>query len=124
MGVRTSQGILEAPLIKAAESNRITLLSAEPTSIVEVVSLALGSLAMTPGDGNGDYNILAGDVSGRKLRTLAQNIPVTVTGTGNHVALDDGTDFLVTTTQSKSWTNGDTAQATAFDLENPDPVAA
>jgi len=124
MGVHASQGILDAPLIKVAESNRITLLSAEPTSIAEVVSLALGSLAMTPGSGNGDFNILAGDVSGRKLRTLAQNIPVTVSGTSNHVAIDNGVDFFVTTAQSKSWTNGDTAQATAFDFENPDPVAA
>ncbi len=124
MGVSVSVGINDASLDKIALSDTVTILSAEPSSIAEINTYKLGDLALTPGDGNGDFVKANGDVSGRKLTVLAQNIPITATGTATHVAVDDGTDWVVTTCNSKAWTNGDTAQASAFDIEIPDPVAA
>lgn len=125
MGVSMTDGVLDALLDKMALGTRITILSAEPLSILNITTTyKLGSLALTAGDGNGDFVKANGDVSGRKLTVLAQNIPITATGTATHVAIDDDVDFVVTTCNSKAWTSGDTAQASAFDTEVPDPVAA
>ena len=124
MGVSMTAGILDALLDKVALADTVTVLSTEPTSIVEIGTYKLGELALTPGAGNGDFTIANGDVSGRKLTLLAQNIPITTTGTATHVAIDDGVDFVVTTCNSKAWTSGDTAQAGAADIEVPAPVAA
>lgn len=124
MSVFMSDNILDGLLEKAALADRVTICSAQPTSIVEVTTYKLGDLALTPGDGNGDFVIANGDANGRKVTLLAQNIPLTVSGTADHVVIDDGVSFTAFTCVSKVFTSGDTGQASAADIEVADAVAA
>lgn len=124
MGVFTSDAHLDASLDAIALANKVTILSAQPLNIVEIGTYKLGDLALTPGDGAGDFVKANGDVSGRKLTLLAQTIPITTTGSATHVAIDNGINFTVFTCATKAWTSGDTAQGSAADIEIADPVAA
>lgn len=124
MGVFMSDSVLDGLLEKAALADRVTVCSAQPTSIGEITTYKLGDLALTPGDGNGDFVIANGDTNGRKLTLLAQNIPLTTSGTADHVAIDDGVSFTVYTCTSKVFTSGDTAQSSTADIEVADAVAA
>jgi hypothetical protein len=98
-------------------------LDATPTH-AEIVTATLASIAMTPGDGNGDYVIADGDTSGRKLRVLAQTaIPVTASGDANHIALtktSDTTVRAVTTCTTQTLTSGNTVNTPEFKHEVAD----
>lgn len=115
-----------AYLAKVATGTRWTMCSAQPANFAGIAAVALADVAVTAGDGNGDYTIADGDTSGRKL-TFAQQDDVAVdsTGTATHLAIDDGTTLLfVTTTPSTLLTSGNTVNFLAWTLEVRDPVAA
>lgn len=84
---------------------------------------SLGSVAVTVGDGNGDWTIANGDSSGRKL-TLAEQTGVTIsnTGTATHIAMTDGSSVFygATTCTSQAVTSGNTATINTFDIEISD----
>ena len=94
--------VLDAALDKVATATSMTLCSAEPTTRTEAVTTyALAAVTMTAGDGNGDYTIANGDVSGRKLTMTAQvGDTVDASGDGTHIALCDGSALLFVTTCS------------------------
>lgn len=124
MAAFASDGILDGTPLKIAECTQATACSAQPTSIAEIDTYALAQVALTPGDGN-DFTIANGDTNGRKV-TVAQKADVAITdnGTANHMALDDGVKFIVTTVTPKALTSGDTTTFPAWDSEIADPVAA
>lgn len=125
MGANVTDGILDASLDAIAACNRITVLSAEPTSIADITTTyKLATAAMVAGDGN-DYAIANGDTSGRKV-TTAQKAGVNIdsSGSATHIALDDGTDFITTTCTTKALTASDTTTIPAYDVEIQDPVAS
>lgn len=104
--------------------DRIDICSTQPTNYTEATSTySLGNVAVTAGDGNGDWTIADGDVSGRKL-TLSQQTGVSIgtTGTAQHIAGTDGAAVLyfVTTITSQAVTSGNTATINAFDIEIAD----
>lgn len=105
----------------------LTVCSAQPTTYTEASSTyALADVALTAGDGNGDYTIANGDVSGRKL-TIAQQASITIdsSGTATHVALSisgSSTLVAVTTCTSQVLTAGGTVTVPAWDIEIADPV--
>lgn len=100
--------------------NLMTVCSAEPTTRDEAITtFKLADVAMA----SGDFTILNGDTSGRKVRVAAKNsVPIDTTGTGNHIALVDGTRLLlVTTCTAQALTAGNTVNFPAWDDEIADP---
>lgn len=91
----------------------------------QIVSAELASVALTVGDGNGDYTIGNGDTNGRKL-TIAQqaDIVITASGTATCIALTNGSDTLyyVTTCTSQALVdnNVNTVTVPAWDIEIAD----
>jgi hypothetical protein len=103
--------VLDLSLIEIATATRVSVCSAEPADYAGIAAVSLGSLVLTPGDGNGDFVIADGDTSGRKL-TLTEQAALTPTsdGTANYLAFDDGTTLLKTVpmagqliTTAQSW---------------------
>lgn len=117
----------DGSLAQVALADELYVCSDEPTSYAEIASMDLiGPVSLTPGAGNGDFSIGAGDVSGRKVTVAAQeDASVTTSGTATHVVLatGDGTDVLryVTTMTSQSVTSGNTANVGAWDVEIESP---
>lgn len=116
--------VMDAALAVVATGNILTVCSTQPTTRTEAVTTyKLADVAVTPGDGNGDFTVGDGDVSGRKLTVAEQaDIPVDSTGTATHVAICDGSDLLyVTTCTSQAINSGNTVTVPAWDIEIADP---
>jgi hypothetical protein len=115
-----TDGMLDGGLNKTITCNRITVLSGEPTSISDITTaMKLASTSLV----GGDFTMANGDTSGRKA-TIAQKtgVSITATGTATHVAIDDGTDYLVTTCTSQALTSGGTVTIPAWKQEYADPT--
>lgn len=74
----------------------------------------LAEVAVTPGDGNGDFTIADGAVDGRKMTITEQaDIVITATGTALHVILSDGTDiYHMTSCTSQALVDNDSNTVT------------
>jgi hypothetical protein len=110
-----TNAMYDGGLDKQATCNRLTVLSGEPTSMADITTnMRLASVALV----GGDFTKAAGDVSGRKV-TVAQKtgLSITATGTATHVAVDDGTDWVVTTCTSQALTAGGTVTVPAWKRE-------
>jgi hypothetical protein len=104
-------------------ATRMTLCNAEPTTYAQANSTyALANVTMA----SGDFTIANGDTSGRKVTVAAKSaVPVTTTGTGNHVALLDvaGSRLLyVTTTTAQGVSSGGTVDIGSWKAEIADPA--
>lgn len=120
---------LDAALAWFADCDLLIVCSTQPTTYTEATSTyALANVAVTPGDGNGDFTISNGDTSGRKVRVAAQTgILIDTSGTAAHIALcksGDTTLRYVTTTTSQALTaNGsNTVNTPVWDIEIADPA--
>lgn len=123
MAKSLNDAVIDAALAKVATGTILTVCSTEPTTRTEAVTTyKLADIVMTAGDGNGDYTIGNGDVSGRKLAVAQQaDIDIDSSGTALHVAICDGTDLLlVTTCTSQALTSGGTVTVPTFDYEITD----
>lgn len=125
MAKYTDDAVLNAALTKVATCTRQSLCSGQPANYAGIAAVSLGSYTLTAGDGNGDYVIANGDVSGRKLTVGAQSgNNATATGSATHVALDDGTTLLhVTTCATVSTNSGQPFTVSAYDVEFLDVTA-
>ena len=104
--------VIDGALDKIAAGNQLLVCSSQPTTRANALSAALASTSLA----SGDFTKANGDVSGRKI-TIAQkqNIPVTVSGTANHIAIIDGTNLLVVTTcDAQPLTSGNTVTVPAW----------
>lgn len=119
MAKYTDDAVLNAALTKVATCTRQSLCSGQPANYAGIAAVSLGSYTLTAGDGNGDYVIANGDVSGRKLTVGAQSgNNATASGSATHVALDDGTTLLhVTTCATVSTNSGQPFTVAAYDIE-------
>lgn len=121
MAKSVSDLVLDAALDKIATATEMTLCNAEPTTLAEATTtFALADVVMA----GGDYTNANGDTDGRKV-TVAEKSSITVdtTGTGTHVALNDGSALLyVSTTTSQAVTSGNTITFPAWDIEIADPT--
>lgn len=123
MGKKIEDVFIDAMLDKIATCVTMTVCSAEPANQAGIAAVALASVVLTAGDGNGDYVIANGDVSGRKVTVQQQsNIPITASGNATHIVLDDGVNIVVTTCTSQALTSGGTVTVPAFDDEVADPA--
>ena len=84
----------------------------------------LASVALTAGDGNGDFIIGEGDTNGRKVAIAEQAaISITASGTALHVVGSlTGTIIFTTTCTSQVLTSGGTVTVPTFDDEIADPT--
>lgn len=104
--------VLDAYLDKISTANKLLLCSSQPATRAAALSAALASADLT----GASFTKANGSPNGRQVTIAEQaNMPVTATGTANHVALIDGTDVLVVTTvTSQSVTSGNTATVPAW----------
>lgn len=122
--------VMDAALAYIADNgDKIAVCSMQPTTYTELsVTYMLALHAMTVGDGNGDYTIADGDVSGRKLTMTAQStISITNTGTAQHVAIGKSSAttnvlLVATLTSSQALTSGNDVSIPAFKYTLPDPT--
>lgn len=111
-----------------ALADELYVCSAQPTSYADIANVDLvGPVALTPGDGNGDFTIADGDTSGRKITVAVQSgASVIASGTATHVVLATGgaTDLIryITTCASQAVTSGNSANVGAWDVEVLDPA--
>lgn len=122
MGKALPDAVLDLALAGIATATQLDVCSDAGTPTDLTGSLA--SVALTAGDGNGDYTIGNGDVSGRKLNVAQQaGISVTGTGTARHIVLSlGGTIKLITTCTEQALTAGNTVTVPTFDCEIADPT--
>lgn len=120
MGKVATDGVIDGGLDAARLATRMTVQPSEPASIGDITANAL---ATDSGRIPGDYPKANGDVSGRKITAAAgTDLSITSSGTGNHIAHDDGVNFWVTTCTPQALTAGGTVTVPAHDYEIADPV--
>jgi hypothetical protein len=121
MAKYTDDYVLDGSALRVAEGNELRICAGQPTSFADSTTRRLGSIAMTPGTGGGDYSLANGDVNGRKVTVAAQTgIAVATTGTADHVAIVDTVNSRLlhaTTMPSQTVTAGNTANTAAWDAE-------
>ena len=110
--------------LTSLRGSRLVLCSAEPTTLTEAIT----TFALTDEDHAnaalaGQYTLANGDTSGRKdTRALMADIPITASGTANHVAEVNATELLrVTTCTAQALTSGGTVTVNAAKHEIEDP---
>lgn len=129
MAKAVPDAVLDAALDTIALADELYVTDTQPTSYADLgvgATILVGPVALTPGNGGGDFTIANGTTSGRKVTVAAQNgASVVATGTSGHVVLATGgtTDLLryVTTCPAQSLTSGNTANVGAWDVEIADP---
>ena len=124
MAKAIADAVLDAALDKLATCVRQSVCSGEPANFAGIAAVSLADVVLTAGDGNGDYTIGDGDVSGRKVTVSQQaDVPIDSSGTATHIAYDDGTTLLgVTTCTSQALTAGGTVTVPAHDFEIQSPT--
>ena len=122
MSKAVADAVLDAAFDVICTATRLDICSdvGTPTDLTNT----LANVTLTAGDGNGDYVVGAGDVSGRKVRVGAQaDVPVTGTGSALHYVLSlAGTILAVTTCTSQVLTSGNTVDIPVIDFEMTDPT--
>ena len=108
MAKNMTAGFYDGGLNAIAGSTTYTICSAEPIDIADIINVALASVVVDATD----FTIGDHATSGRQVAIAAQSdIPITTSGTANHVVVDDGTDMLVTTADDIVLTAGGTVSA-------------
>ncbi len=114
-----TSAMTDGGLTKMGTCIRITVCAGQPTSYADITTRKLAQTTLA----GGDFTLAAGDTSGRKS-TVAQKstISITASGTADHVVIDDGTDYIVTTCTSQALTSGGTVTIPAWKKEIAAPV--
>ena len=126
MGKATPDAVLDLILTGIALSDELWVCSGEPANYAGIAAVALADVALTPGDGNGDF-VIADHTSGRKL-TVAQQaaIDIDASGTATHIVLAVGgvTDVIkqITTCTSQALVDTGTVTVPAYIISVADPT--
>lgn len=118
---------LDAALSWFADCDVLHLCKSQPATYAALASATIGSVSMTPGVGNGDFNLSDGDVSGRKLTVGVQDITAATAsdaGSSLHVAIANTTDTTlryVTVVAAQPITSGNPVQVGSWKIEIADP---
>ena len=82
---------VDAALDRVALSTAVHACTSAPANHAGIAAVSVGNYTLTAGDGNGDWTIANGDVSGRKITLGAQSgNNGTGTGAANFLAFTDG----------------------------------
>lgn len=118
MGKSVADAVLDAALgvVQACTRMDVTSDVTTPTDLTNT----LGYVVMA----SGDYAIGEGDSSGRKIATVQKaSVPVTGSGTANHIVLSlGGVIKLTTTCTAQVLTSGNLMTIPAFKEEIADPT--
>ncbi len=119
MAKKVDDSVLDAALDNIGTSTVLHVCSAEPSNFAGIAAVSLANVAMA----GGDYTKADG-TTGRKVTMAAKSaIPVTATGTANHVALATGTVLkYVTTATAQALTSGNTVSTPAWSITIADPT--
>lgn len=111
--------VMDAALAEVATADSQIVTSAQPANHAGIAAVALGTISLTPGLGNGDFGAATnGDASGRKTTVASQSGTASASGSATHVCLDDGTTLLhVTTCSTVSTNSGQAYTVSAYDVE-------
>ena len=126
MAKATPDAVLDLILTGIALSDELWVCSGEPANYAGIAAVALADVALTPGDGNGDF-VIADHTSGRKL-TVAQQaaIDIDASGTATHIVLAVGgvTDVIkqITTCTSQALVDTGTVTVPAYIISVADPT--
>jgi len=119
MGKVATNAIIDGGLDKVATCTTLTVCAGQPTSYADIAVRALASVTID----SGDFTKSDGDTSGRKVTVAQQtDMAIDTSGTADHVAIDDGTDYVITTATSQALTDTGTVTVPAFDYEISDPA--
>jgi len=124
MAKSATDATLDTLLTYVATATSLSVCETAPTTRTEAVTTnMLATVAVTPGDGNGDF-VIANDTSGRKLTIGEQaTIEVINDGAADHIALTDDSNLLIVTTcTEQQLTDGNTVTVPAWKINVPDPV--
>ena len=124
MAKQLHNDVFDAALAKIATCTHLNFCSSQPAAYANIAGVSLANVTLTAGDGNGDYVIADGDVSGRKITVGAQTGMVpTGNGTVTYAVLDDGTTLLAANPiTSQAITTAQVWDSPAFDIELTDPT--
>ena len=127
MAKAAPDAVLDKIPTEIATATRLCVCAGQPTTYTEAITtFELADIALTAGDGNGDFVISNGDTNGRKVRVGAQpTVPIDITGNADHVALvrvADTTLIFVTTCTPQVLTAAGTVDVPVWDIEVADPV--
>ena len=121
--------VINAALNYIAECDLLIVCSTQPTTYTQAITdYKIADIAITPGDGQGDFVVADDAVSpyGRKLTIGAQSaVPIDTSATALHIALTksgDTTLRYVTTCTSQALTSGGTVDVPAFKIQIGDPT--
>lgn len=120
--------VMDGALTVIALADEMWVCSAQPANYAGIAAVALaGPIALTPGDGNGDFTFADGTVSGRRVNVTAQTgATVTDTGDATHIVLATGgaTDLIryITTCTLQTLTSGNTVNVGTWGVEFRDPT--
>lgn len=112
----------DAALDQVALANQLDIVS--NTALPTDLSNSLASIAITPGDGNGDFVIADDPSGGRRLTLAAQGgIVTTAAGTPRHVVLSlSGSIIAVFEASGDDTIFPGTTNTTDFYFRQPDPI--
>lgn len=114
-----NDSVLDAFLNKIGEGTQILVNTTQPTTRANAISGALASATLT----SGDFSKIDGTPNGRRI-TIAQKsaVPVTATGSAQHVSIVNSTDLLaVTTVTAQTLTSGNTVTIPSWYAQVSDP---
>jgi len=126
MAKATPDAVLDAALAVIALADELFVCSGEPANYAGIAAVALATVALTPGDGNGDF-VIADHTSGRKVTVSQQaDAAIDVSGTATHVVLATGgaTDLVrqITTCTSQALVDTGTVTIPAYIISFADPT--
>ena len=114
-----TDAMIDGGLDKISTCVTLTVCAGQPTSQADIAVKKLATVVIN----GADFTKANGDISGRKVSIGSQvDMAITASGTADHVAIDDGTDYVITTATSQALTSGGTVTTPAFDYEIGDPA--
>ncbi|MFA6290239.1 MAG: hypothetical protein WC637_00580 [Victivallales bacterium] len=125
MAKKIPDAVMDLALANIADNGEtLYLCSDEPANYAGIAAVSLGSVALTEGDGNGDFTIADGTTSGRKLTLAQQTVAGTANGTATHAVIADETGELIKaiTTCSIAVLNGSNSivdEYTVWEIRDP-----
>ena len=117
-----SDFVLDGSLQVVSQANRMVAVAGQPANYAAANTGALAEAALL----GSDFNIVDGDVSGRKVVVAAKlGLSVLAAGTADHVALLDTVNtrlLYVTTCPAQTLPAGGTVNIASWDVEIGDPL--
>lgn len=89
-----SDGFLDAFLDVVSTCTTMTLCAGFPTSYADIADRELGSTTID----ETDFEIDDGVINGRRVTVASQQITIDTSGVWDHLVIDDGENYIVTTT--------------------------